>query len=197
MTRRPTRRALARVSVVVVAVVALSALTACVPFGTTPHPSPSPTGFAVPNAVAPLAPLVVPAVLASCPLEGPTHYDGYWIPVDEVYICRADTHHDTDGVSTYGPWETSYRIPHPEALLRAYRAPNARVIDPRLCPQAFADPLLVWVHHNGVTAAYYAPVDGCGDPSVAARNAYFTTTRITLVTVDRGAPDPGKKDTQG
>jgi hypothetical protein len=140
---------------------------------------------------------VVPAVLASCPLVSPVHYDGYWIPVDEVYICRADGHRDTDGVSTYGPWEMSYRIPYPQALLRAYRAPDARATDPLLCPHAFQDPLLVWVHHNGVTTAYYAPVDGCGNPTQAAHDAYFAVGRDALIAVDRGAPDVSKKDNHG
>jgi hypothetical protein len=198
MSRRPTRRALARVSVAAVSLALVAAgLSACVPLGATPLPTPSPTGFAVPRAVAPLAPLVVPAILASCPLVAPEHYDGYWIPVDEVYICRADGHHDTDGVSTYGPWETSYRIPHPEALLSAYRAPNERSSNALLCPHEFQDPLLVWVHHNGVTEAYYAPVDGCGDPSKAARDAYTAAKRVALIAVDRGAPQISKKDSQG
>jgi len=197
MSRRPARRAAARLSVIAVGIALTAALSGCVPSLATPVPTPSPTGFAVPKAVAPDAPLVVPAILASCPLVAPTHFDGYWLPVDEVYICRADGHHDTDGVSTYGPWETSYRIPHPAALLRAYRAPNARLSDPRSCPIDFPDPLLVWVHHNGVTAAYYAPVDGCGDPSKAARNAYDSAERIPLITVDRGAPPTSKKDSQG
>ena len=198
MTRRPARRALARLSVVAVSFALIAAgATACVPLVATPEPTPSPTGFAVPNAVAPLSPLVVPAILAFCPLVAPVHYDGYWIPVDEVYICRADGHHDTDGVETYGPWETSYRIPHPEALLRAYRAPNARVENPELCPHDFQDPLLVWVHHNGVTTAYYAPVDGCGNPSNAARDAYTAVKRDAIIAVDRGAPETSKKDGQG
>lgn len=198
MKRRPTGWALARLSVVaVVGLAVIAGLSACVPSNATPPPTPSPTGFAVPRAVAPLAPLVVPAILASCPLVSPVHYTGYWIPVDEVYICRADGHRDTDGVSTYGPWETSYRIPHPEALLRAYRAPNARASAPRLCPHDFQDPLLVWVHHNGVTMAYYAPVDGCGDPSAAARDAYDSAARIPLIAVDRGAPHTSQKDSQG
>lgn len=198
MTQRPRRRVLARLSVVALVCAAVTVgLGACVPFVATPKPAPSPTGFAVPNVVAPLSPLVVPAILASCPLVSPVHYDGYWIPVDEVFICRADVHHDTDGISTYGPWEASYRIPYPQALLRAYRAPNARATNALLCPRDFQDPLLVWVHHNGVTTAYYAPVDGCGNPSTAARDAYTAAQRITLITVDRGAPDHSKKDSQG
>jgi len=198
MSQRPARRAFARLSVVAFVTAAVAAgLSGCVPSLATPPPDPSPSGYAAPRAVAPLAPLVVPAVLVSCPLLSPVHYDGYWLPVDEVFICRADEQHDTDGVTTYGPWETSYRIPHPEALLRAYRAPNARLSDPALCPMAYQDPLLVWVHHNGVTAAYYAPVDGCGDPSKAAREAYDSAGRVPLITVDRGAPQISQKDSQG
>src|SRR4051812_38582467 len=102
MKRRPTRRrarpgraragrrALARLSVVAVCLAATAGLAGCVPSLATPLPTPSPTGIAVPKAAAPLSPLVVPAILASCPLLSPEHYDGYWIPVDEVYICRAD-----------------------------------------------------------------------------------------------------------
>jgi len=197
MTRWPARGAQARLSVIAVGAALTAALSGCVAVLPTPRPTPSPTGFAVPKAAAPIAPLVVPAILASCPLVAPTHFEGYWLPVDEVYICRADGHHDTDGVSTYGPWETSYRIPHPAALLRAYRAPNARSSDPRSCPVDYPDPLLVWVHHNGVTAAYYAPVDGCGDPSTAARDAYYSAQRIPLIAVDRGAPPTSRKDSQG
>ena len=198
MKLRPARRALARLSVVAVSVaVAIAGLTGCVPPAPSPVPSPSATGFAVPKAVAPLAPLVVPAILASCPLVSPVHYTGYWIPVDEVYICRADGHRDTDGVSTYGPWEMSYRIPQPQALLRAYRAPDARATDPLLCSNTLQDPLLVWVHHNGVTTAYYAPVDGCGNPTPAARDAYSAAKRDALIAVDRGAPDVSKKDSTG
>ena len=197
MIRRPTRRALARLSAVVAAGVAIAALTACVPLGGGPSPSPVPTWRALPNSVAPLAPLVVPRVLAYCPLVDAEHDEAYWLPVDKVYICRADGHHDTDGVSTYGPWETAYLIPDPEALLRAYRVPNARAGDPAQCPHGSQDPLIVWVHHNGVTTAYYAPVDRCGNPSKAARDAYTTAKRIELVTVDRGAPDSSKKDPQG
>lgn len=197
MNRRSAARASARLSAMTSAAVALLALTGCVGWPAAPRPTPSPTGFAVPKAAAPLSPLVVPAVIATCPLVAPTHDDSYWLPVDEVYICRADVQHDSDGVSTYGPWETSYRIPHPEALLRAYRAPNARRSDPRSCPVDYPDPLLVWVHHDGVTVAYYAPVDGCGDPSAAARAAYDSAQRITLIAVDRGAPQVSKKDTTG
>ena len=196
MNRRPTRRALARLSVVAaLAGVALVGLTGCVPPG--PAPSASPTGIATPDTIAPIAPLVVPAVLAYCPLVDAVHYTGYWLPVDEVYICRGDGHRDTDGVSSYGPWETAYRIPHPEALLTAYRAPNARVSTAVLCAHRSQDPLIVWVHHNGVTSAYYAPVDACGDPSAAASDAYSAAKRVQLVAVDRGAPDVSKKDPEG
>jgi hypothetical protein len=74
---------------------------------------------------------------------------------------------------------------------------NARATDPLHCPHELQDPLLVWVHHNGVTSAYYAPVDGCGSPTDAARDAYNTVKRDALVAVDRGAPASSQKDTQG
>ena len=61
MSRRPARRAAARLSVIAVGIALTAALSGCVPSLATPVPTPSPTGFAVPKAVAPDAPLVVPA----------------------------------------------------------------------------------------------------------------------------------------
>jgi hypothetical protein len=64
--------------------------------------------------------------------------------------------------------------------------------NPDVCTHFFLDPLIVWVHRNGVTTAYYAPVDDCGNPSAAATAAYQAAKRTLLLDVDRGAPDPSK-----
>jgi hypothetical protein len=201
VTGRPTRRAVARVSAVVasvaIAVCLIVGLTAGFPKHSPPVPAASATGLAVPKVVAPLAPLVIPAVLNYCPLVDAVHEEvDYTLPVDRVYICRGDVRHDTDGVSTYGPWETAYRVLDPDALLAAYRAPNAPASG-GYCANRYQDPLIIWVHHDGVTSAYYAPVDGCGDPSAAAQRAYTAAKRLTLVAVDRGAPTVSKKDAKG
>ena len=199
MTPSAAGRALRRASAVVVAVLAVVGLTGCVSIEPDPHPTP--TGRATPFSVAPAAPLVVPAVLDYCPLESAVHFDGYLLPVDEVFICRADGSHGSDGVSTFGPWESASRIEHPAALLAAYRAADARTTSAP-CVRSFHDPLIVWVHHNGVTTAYYAPVDRCGYPSDAATSAYQKARRTLLVEIDRGAPDsqrliPSQKDVTG
>ncbi len=178
----------------VIAAVAAGVLAGCV--APDPAPRSTPTDRAVPQLVAPLSPLVVPRVLAYCPLVDAVHYSGYPLVVDEVYICRGDGRQDTDGVTSYGPWESASRIDHPAALLTAYRAPDARK-SPSLCAYLGRDPLIVWVHRNGVTSAYYAPVDSCGNPSRAAAAAYQKAKRTLLVDVDRGAPDSSKKDATG
>ena len=198
MTGAMRRRAVDRPSIAV-ALVRLAAfavlvlgLAACFPLEPAPHPSAIRTDAAVPGSVAPLAPLVVPAVLNYCPLLDAVHYSGYPLPVDEVYICRGDGRHSTDGISSYGPWETAWHIEHPEKLLLAYRTADATK-SRTVCRYSFpSDPLIVWVHRNGVTTAYYAPVDGCGSPSRAAATAYAHAQRTLLIAVDRGAPDPAK-----
>jgi hypothetical protein len=80
--------------------------------------------------------------------------------------------------------------------LKAYGLPDAHK-SPGLCTFSGKDPLIVWVHRNGVTSAYYAPVDSCGNPSRAAIAAYQKAKRTVLLDVDRGAPDSSKKDTTG
>jgi hypothetical protein len=204
MTLATAGRAQRRASAVVVASAAVAlavlvALSGCVPIELDRHPTP--TGRATPFSVAPAAPLVVPAVLEYCPLESAVHFDGYLLPVDEVFICRADGSHGSDGVSTFGPWESASSVAHAAALLAAYRVADARTTDAR-CIRSFHDPLIVWVHHNGVTTAYYAPVDRCGYPSAAATSAYEKARRTVLIDVDRGAPDaqhplPSTKDATG
>jgi hypothetical protein len=184
----------ATVPATVVAVALLGSLSGCFPLQ--PDPQPTTTGLAEPGSVAPLAPLVVPAVLNHCPLESAVHYSGYWLPIDEVYICRADGKHDTDGVSSYGPWESASQIENPAKLLGAYRvadAPKSR----GLCTLFRSDPLIIWEHRDGVTSAYYAPVDSCGNPTDAATTAYQSAKRTLLIDVDRGAPDSSKKDATG
>jgi len=177
-----------------IAAVVAGALAGCMPVEPTPHSTP--TDRAQPQLVAPQSPLVVPRVLVFCPLVDAVHYSGYLRATDEVYICRGDGHRDSDGVASYGPWESASRIDHPAALLRAYGMPDA-VKSPTPCAFDGMDPLIVWVHRNGVTSAYYAPVDSCGNPSRAATAAYQRAKRTVLIDVDRGAPDSSKKDTTG
>ena len=186
-----------RAALVVAVVVAV--LAGCYPAA--PAPRPTPTDRAQPQLVAPQSPLVVPRVLAYCPLVDAVHYSGYPLVIDEVYICRGDGRHASDGVTSYGPWESASRIDHPAALLKAYGVPNARK-SRGTCMLVGRDPLIIWVHRNGVTAAYYAPVDECGSPSRAAAAAYRKAKRTLLVDVDRGAPDvstttDSKKDATG
>ncbi len=188
------RRAMRRLSPVVLALLVLGVLSGCFPLQ--PAVTSTPTGLSTPRLTAPLVPLVVPAVLAYCPLGAAVHEDGYSHPGDEVFICRGDGRRDTDWVSTYGPWQTAYRVQNPSTLLSAYQVRDAP-ISHAACTYEVQDPLIIWVHRTGVTTAYYAPVDGCGNPSPAARKAYDDATRITLVDVDTGAPHTSQKDTHG
>lgn len=198
MTASAARRALRRASAVAVSLIVLAALAGCLPAA--PAPQPTSTGLAHPDSVAPLVPFVAPRVLAYCPVEDAEHYSGYPLPVDEVYICRADGSKVTDGVSTSGPWESAYRVTDPAALLTAYRVPDAHA-NGRRCGPFPADPLIIWVHRNGVTKAYYAPVNGCGFPVAAAATAYQEAKRVLLVEVDHGAtgdsPGGSRKDGTG
>lgn len=197
MTGATDRRAPRRASTVVAAagaLISLLVLSGCVPVD--PVTRPTPTGLASPVSVAPDSPLVVPDVIRYCPLEEAVHFTGYWLPTDEVYICRADGRKNTDGVLSYGPWESASRIDKPAALLRAYRASNARARVGNCTPE-FHDPLIVWVHRDGVTSAYYAPVNACGLPTAAAIHAYDTAKRTVLIDIDRGAPPSSQKDANG
>jgi hypothetical protein len=197
MTPPTARCALRRASAVAVLLIVLSAVAGCVP--TTGRPHPTPTGLAHPDSVAPLVPLISAQVVEYCPVEDAAHYSGYPLPVDEVYICRGDGSKGTDGISTYGPWESAYRIMDPIALLTAYRKPDAQA-NGRHCGPFPADPLIIWVHHAGVTKAYYAPVDRCGVPSASSAAAYQNAKRVLLVEVDRGVPDssrPGSPAKEG
>jgi hypothetical protein len=183
------RRAIRRRSLVAavgLAIVALAAvtLTGCVSL--TPDPQPTLTGRADPGLVEPLVPLTVRAVLEDCPSVDAVHYQGYALPVDRVYICRGDGHHGSDGVSTTGPWESAALVVNPAALLTAYSAPDARR-SRGFCSTIDADPLIIWVRHEAVTTAYYAPVDGCGNPTAASSAAYNAAKLDTLIDIDRGS----------
>lgn len=171
------------------------ALSGCLPSG--PAPTPANSGRALPDSVTPIIPLMSPAVLAYCPLADARHFSGYALAVDEVYICRSGQAHATNGISGYGPWESAFRVDDPATLLDAYRTSNAR--RKRLCTGISypTDPLIIWVHHDGVTRSYYAPVTGCGVPTPAARTAYETAKRTLLVDVDLGAPHQSQVDVHG
>lgn len=111
-----------------------------------------------------------------------------------MLICRAGVNLPSDGITSYGPWEIASRIPRPSRLIAAYRAPDA-ARQTTGCPDSAQDPLLIWVDRGGVTSSYHAPVDGCGDPQLAAATAYRTVTREVLLGVDTGEPGyrPGKE----
>lgn len=143
----------------------------------------------------PVEAITEPTVEAYCPDIRATHLEGVPGPFEQVYICRADDHRQTDGATTYGPWETAYRVVDPADLLAAYRRADAvastgdshcwLAVSPRQ-----QDPLVIWVHRGDEVATYYAPVDECGLPSDAARDAYEDAAREMLVAVDVGAPAP-------
>jgi hypothetical protein len=178
-----------------VVVLLLAMLTGCFPAG--PIPSVIDSSRAQPVSTQPRVPLTGPEVLAYCPRSDAVHFGAYSLAVDVVYICRGDETRATDGVSTYGPWEAAYQIQHPAALLAAYGHPDNR--RKRLCPEppVAVDPLIIWVHRDGVTQSYYAPVDGCGLPTPAATAAYQIAKRTLLVQFDRGAPTVSQKDADG
>jgi hypothetical protein len=146
-----------------------------------------PTFPAVPGFHEPTYPLTQPTVLAYCPAMRAEHLVSFPAEPDAVYLCRAGEHRATDGTSTYGPWETVYRVADPVALLRRYSVPDAtRSTGP--CPQYLADPLILWVHVDGTVVAVYAPVDECGFPQEAAAAAYQIADREFVVEVDTGGP---------
>ena len=194
MSVRAVRRA-RRSALAVTAALLLVTLTGCFPPG--PLPSVIDSARAQPVSTEPRVPLVDPQVLAYCPRGEAAHFAAYPLPADEVYICRGDETRATDGVSTYGPWESAYQIEHPAGLLTAYAHSDGR--RKRLCPEPPTpeDPLIIWVHRAGVTRSYYAPVDGCGLPTPAATAAYQVAKRTLLVQFDRGAPTASRKDADG
>jgi hypothetical protein len=175
---RMPRRALGLAAAVTLALT----LAACFPA------RPSRTGLAQPDAVTPLPEITDPNIVAFCPPMVGAHLDGVVSPVDRVYVCRADVDLDTDGISTYGPWQIAYRIDHPEHLLAAYSVADAVARPSSECGARIVDPLIIWVDRGGAVSAYYAPVDGCGAPIPSAVNAYRTAARIAVADVDTGAP---------
>jgi hypothetical protein len=161
---------------------ALALLTGCVPG----DPVPKPTFAAEPVRHEPVVPLSDDGVLAYCPAVPAEHFEGY-TDIQSVYICRADEHRATDGVSTYGPWQSVYRVPDPQALLALYAGPSdTRVVTG--CPPGNPDPLIIWVHGAGTVRAVYAPVNGCGFPLGAVEDAYQKAERELVLEADTGAP---------
>lgn len=149
---------------------------------------PSREGLAQPDAVTPLPEITDPRIVAYCPPMVGAHLDAVVSPLDRVYVCRSDVTLATDGITTYGPWQIAYELPHPDALLAAYSAPDARALPSATCGARILDPLIIWVDRGGAVSAYYAPVDGCGAPTRAAATAYRTAQRLVVADVDTGAP---------
>lgn len=176
-------RRTAYVTASLLALALAAGLTGCWP---TPDPVAEPTFPAEPQQLEPLTPITEPAVLAYCPAVNAVHYDGF-APYEFVYACRADDHRPSDGVTTYGPWEATYRIRDPQTLLAQYATPNGtRRAGP--CPARAADPLILWVHARGTVEAIYAPVDECGFPRDEIVTAYANSDRDLLLEFDSGAP---------
>ncbi len=157
--------------------------------GCTPSPAPAPTGRATPHSLVALVPITDPRVLAVCPPVPARHLDGIVAPTDTVSICRAGVSMGTDGLTSYGPWQTAVVVPHPAALITAYRRPDAR-IHAGACTMLAADPLLIWIDRGGDVTSYYAPVDGCGAPTRPAAAAYARAGRDadSLWSIDTGDP---------
>jgi len=137
----------------------------------------------------PLVPITEPAVLRYCPNTSAQHFDQLVLAVEIVYICRADGHHQTDGVYTFGPWQSAVQVLDPAALLRAYSAPDApqstRACTAKVPP---TDPLIIWVWHAGSGHAYRAPIDVCGYPQTgAAQNYAVASDGLDIVQVDVGS----------
>lgn len=161
-------------------------LTGCFPVG---EPVAQPTGQAEPLTVHADPPLTDETVLGYCPDIPAEHFGGF-TSHEDVYICRGDEHRPTDGTSTYGPWETVYRVRDPRPMLELYALPNdTRIVGD--CPAGSDDPLIIWVHAGGVVRAIYAPVNGCGFARGELVDAYQKADRELLVEVDTGGPlDP-------
>ena len=174
------RRLAATVLVVAVAL----ALTACFP-----PPQGDDADRAIPDALTPLPELTDPQIVQYCPGYVPQHLGGPISPIDRVYACRADVRIASDGMTTFGPWQVVYRLPHPDRLVAAYGKPDAAARSHAACGSKIVDPLIVWVYRAGSATPYRAPVDGCGAPTAAAAKAYRTASRVAVVGVDTGAPD--------
>jgi len=159
------------------------ALAGCFPAG---EPVVESTFPATPLLNRPLVPITADAVLEYCPDTPAEHFEGF-TAYEGVYICRADEHHPTDGVSTYGPWQSAYRVLDPQELLERYSLPDETRIVTGTCPDGDQDPLIVWVHARGTVQAIYAPVNGCGYARGKMVDVYQNAERDLIVEVDGGA----------
>ncbi|MEO8261226.1 MAG: hypothetical protein ABI566_01540 [Pseudolysinimonas sp.] len=168
--------------------VAVTGLALCLLAGCFPVSDPvvEPTFPAEPLNRYPLTELTDPAVLEYCPAQPAEHFEGFTAH-EVVYICRGDEHRATDGTSTYGPWETVYRVVDPTSILERYSLPNdTRIV--LACPRGDLDPLIVWVHSGGAVTAVYAPVNGCGYARGEMVEAYQKAERELIVEVDTNGP---------
>lgn len=159
--------------------------------------APSQDGLAQPDAVTPYPEITDVTIVRFCPPMVGAHFGGVVGPLDRVYACSTNVSLPSDGITTYGPWQIAYLLPHPRALLRAYAAPNAVARPAGQCGTVIVDPLMVWVDRGGDFTAYYAPVDGCGAPTIAAAKAFHDSRRIVVADADTGAPlynpfEPGR-----
>lgn len=142
-----------------------------------PSPSASPT--AEPGLKAPIAPVTDPEILAYCPAEAATHFDGDIEAVTSITVCSVDELQSVEQTGS-GTIERASRVDTGGAeLLKAYSLPNAIATDGP-CIALAADPLIVWLTVGDTIQPVYAPVDECGFPTDAAAAAYAGLTLVII-----------------
>jgi hypothetical protein len=111
-----------------------------------------------------------PHVTRTCPDVPAQHFDGSTSGKVTIYRCTAELlPADDRGVIELEHW-VDRLVGDPAALLAAYAVADERPYD-GACTLQFEDPLVIWVRDDDGTVPYYAPNDGCGFPTDAARAA--------------------------
>ena len=111
-----------------------------------------------------------PHVTRTCPDVPAQHFGGSTTGEVTVYRCTAELLPPDER----GAIELEHRVGRldgdPAALLAAYAVPDEPPFD-GACTMQWEDPLIIWVRDEHGTEPYYAPKDGCGFPTDAAREA--------------------------
>lgn len=118
------------------------------------------------------------AEAAACPELAPVHLPDRFGDVTAAYLCSPEDR----TVPGEGMWEFQVvrRVTGGlDALLQAYRAPDAAIGGAGACNASIASPLVVWVH-AAETLAVRAPRDNCNAPTVAAAAAYRSLTTAVV-----------------
>lgn len=87
----------------------------------------------------------------------------------EVYICDGLTNDVNEPVTV-----VEITGDDKEALLTAYKTPNAYVQPEVMCTANVEDPLIINIDFAGELTPVYAPVNVCGFPSDEAKSAYLS-----------------------